>query len=206
MADKITTAELLNKFLSQWEKWDVFIGKELKANYETTNSILDELEDIQERNGLVEDGEFYYNDSSVKTLLDIINDKATKHTQEFVIKELTLLLKTLKKDKDIIYLGELFEDKDYTRFRYSEWTKKYSKNETIVRLSHTIKEILETRAITGAMKNKLNASTTIFHLKNNYKWVDKQEIDNTNINLNLNKDMSDMSDSELDDLINKQNG
>jgi hypothetical protein len=49
-------------------------------------------------------------------------------------------------------------------------------------MSSAIKEILESRAITGAMNNKLNATSTIFHLKNNYKWVDKQEIDQTNKN------------------------
>ena len=27
------------------------------------------------------------------------------------------------------------------------------------------------------MTNKLNPTATIFHLKNNYKWVDKIEID-----------------------------
>ena len=27
------------------------------------------------------------------------------------------------------------------------------------------------------MTNKLNATSVIFHLKNNYKWVDKSEIE-----------------------------
>ena len=100
------------------------------------------------------------------------------YTEEFVLNELTLLLKTLKEDKEIIYLWELFEDKDYTRFRFSEWVKEYKDNEEIQRISHTLKEILETRAIWWAMKNKLNATSVIFHLKNNYKWVDKSEVDN----------------------------
>ena len=34
------------------------------------------------------------------------------------------------------------------------------------------------------MKNTLNATSTIFHLKNNYKWVDKFETDNNNKNTN----------------------
>lgn len=106
------------------------------------------------------------------------------YTEEFVLNELQLLLKTLKENKEIIYLWELFEDKEYTRFRYSEWVKEYKENEEIQRISHTLKEILETRAITWAMKNKLNATTTIFHLKNNFDWKDKSEQD-TNINWNL---------------------
>jgi hypothetical protein len=29
------------------------------------------------------------------------------------------------------------------------------------------------------MKNKLNPTSTIFHLKNNYDWKDKSEVDQT---------------------------
>lgn len=115
------------------------------------------------------------------------------YTEEFVLKELSFLLKTLKADKNIIYLWELFEDKNYTRFRYSEWIKEYKKNKEIQRISHTLKEILESRAITGAMKNKLNPTSTIFHLKNNYDWKDKSEVDQTikwNLSINNFKELS----------------
>ena len=101
------------------------------------------------------------------------------YTEEFVLKELSLLLKTLKENKDIVYLWELFEDKNYTRFRFSEWVKEYKDSDEIQRISHTIKEILETRAIWWAMRNNLNPTATIFHLKNNYNWVDKQTTENT---------------------------
>lgn len=106
------------------------------------------------------------------------------YTEEFVINELTSMLKELQDDKDIIYLWELFECKPYTRFRYSEWLKTYAEVEQIQELSHTIKEILETRAVKWAITNKLNPTFTIFHLKNNYKenWKDKTEVDN-NVNL-----------------------
>lgn len=100
-----------------------------------------------------------------------------EYTLEFIQEELKLLLSALKADIEIVYIWELFTDKDYTRFRYSEWVKKYEDDETVRETSHTIKEILETRAIKWAMTNKLNPTATIFHLKNNYKWVDKQEID-----------------------------
>lgn len=100
------------------------------------------------------------------------------YTEEFVLNELQLLLKTLKENKDIVYLWELFEDKDYSRQRYSEWIKEYKDNKEIKRISDTLKEILETRAVTWAMKNKLNATTTIFHLKNNFDWKDKTEVEN----------------------------
>lgn len=99
------------------------------------------------------------------------------YTEAFVLKELTLLLNTLKKEKGVIYIWELFEDKNYSRQRYSEWIKEYKNNKEIQSMSDTIKGILETRAITWAMKNKLNSTATIFHLKNNYDWKDKTEVD-----------------------------
>lgn len=110
------------------------------------------------------------------------------YTAEFVLKELQSMLDMLKEDKDIIYLWELFEDKDYSRFRFSEWLKEYENNDEIQIISHTIKEILETRAVKWAITNKLNPTFTIFHLKNNYKetWKEKIEVDNnTNISWEL---------------------
>lgn len=103
------------------------------------------------------------------------------YTEEFVLNELTLLLKTLKEDKDIVYLWELFINKDYSRQRFSEWLTEYNTNEEIKEISDTIKEILETRAVKWAITNKLNPTMTIFHLKNNYKdnWKDKSEVDQT---------------------------
>jgi len=109
-----------------------------------------------------------------------------KYTEEWVLNELLKLLDELKSHKEYIYIWELFEDKDYTRSRYNEWltkpkedhTSRYWNNEDIVNISATIKEILETRAVKWLMKNELNATWTIFHLKNNYKWVDKHEVDN----------------------------
>jgi hypothetical protein len=92
---------------------------------------------------------------------------------------MTSLLKALKENQDIIYLWELFVDKNYSRFRFSEWIKEYKDNQEIQTISHTIKEILETRAVKWALTNKLNWTFTIFHLKNNYDWKDKTEIDNT---------------------------
>lgn len=142
------------------------------------------------------------NNSSNQT--DNVWGAPVKYTLEFVTQELKSMLSTLKEDKDIIYIWELFEDKDYSRQRYSEWVKQYNEIEDVKQLSDTIKEILETRAIKGAMTNKLNATSTIFHLKNNYKWVDKQEIDQTTKQVNYTKEeWADMSDEEIDKIISE---
>lgn len=127
----------------------------------------------------------------------------TKYTEEYVLNELQILLDTLRKDKSIVYIWELFEWKEYGRQRYSEWVNKYWSNEEIKKMSDTLKDELETRAVKWLLNNKLNAAWTIFHLKNNYKRVDKQEIDQTTTNINLNKDVSELTDKELDEALKK---
>jgi len=122
------------------------------------------------------------------------------YTEEFVIKELKILLKELKKNKEFVYIWELFEDRNYWRQRFSEWSNKFPDNEEIQQNSDTIKDILETRAAKGLMTNKLNATWTIFHLKNNYKWVDKREIEQSWW-LDINLKFEEMNDEELDKLI-----
>jgi len=122
------------------------------------------------------------------------------YTEEFVIKELKILLKELKQNKEFVYIWELFEDRNYWRQRFSEWSNKFPDNEEIQQNSDTIKDILETRAAKGLMTNKLNATGTIFHLKNNYKWVDKREIEQSWW-LDINLKFEEMNDEELDKLI-----
>ena len=46
-----------------------------------------------------------------------------------------------------------------------------------------------------------NATMSIFSLKNNFGWNDKQEIESTNTNLNKNVDLSNLSTDELKKLI-----
>ena len=100
-----------------------------------------------------------------------------KYTEEFVLEEMKSLLAIVRSNPDIVYIWELFDNKNYSRQRFSEWVKEYNGNEEIKEISDTIKELLETRAVKGAMTNKLNGTMTIFHLKNNYDWKDKSEVD-----------------------------
>ena len=124
-----------------------------------------------------------------------------EYTLEFIQEELTSLLNALKSDMEIIYIWELFLEKDYTRNRYAEWVNKYPDDEIVQTTSGTIKGILETRAIKWAMTNKLNPTATIFHLKNNYKWVDKSEIDQ-----NIKAEVNNMSTTSTEELLRITNG
>lgn len=100
-----------------------------------------------------------------------------KYTAEFVLEEMKSMVSLIRGNPEIVYIWELFDNKSYSRQRFSEWVKTYSDNEEIKEISDTIKELLETRAVKGAMTNKLNGTMTIFHLKNNYDWKDKSEVD-----------------------------
>ncbi len=105
-------------------------------------------------------------------------------SDEVVIEELKDMLQALKSDNEIIYIWELFLEKDYSRSSFLNQVLARNENKEIVKVYDTIKEILETRAVKWLLGNQLNSTWTIFHLKNNYKWVDKQEVNSNNTNLN----------------------
>ena len=113
----------------------------------------------------------------MKIALNIKLMATLKYTAEFVLEEMKSMVNLIRGNPDIVYIWELFDNKSYSRQRFSEWVKTYSDNEEIKEISDTIKELLETRAVKGAMTNKLNGTMTIFHLKNNYDWKDKSEVD-----------------------------
>jgi hypothetical protein len=103
--------------------------------------------------------------------------KPVIYTEEYVKEQLSLILNTILENKEIIYLGEIFEDLPYSRQRYSEWAKKFS---DINEISDTIKridDILESRVNVAGLKGKSNPTLTIFNLKNNYGWRDRTESD-----------------------------
>jgi len=105
--------------------------------------------------------------------------KPTIYTEKFVKEELENILAFVLENKDIIYLGEIFEDKPYSRQRYSEWANNFKDNEDISDTIKRIDDILESRVNVAGLKGKANATMVIFNLKNNYDWKDKTETDLT---------------------------
>ncbi len=103
--------------------------------------------------------------------------KPIKYTAEFVSSELSAMIEEIKANPEIIYIGQLFDNRVYSRQRFSEWLDKFKDNGGISDAIKKIEDMLETRAAVGGMTGKLNPTVTIFHLKNNYKWVDRSEID-----------------------------
>jgi hypothetical protein len=101
------------------------------------------------------------------------------YTKKFVAKELEEMLAKVKENKNIIFIGQVFEDKPYTRERFSEWRKKFQKDSKIPQTIKKIKEILESRTVSEGMQGRLNPTMVIFNLKNNYGWKDAKQHDHT---------------------------
>ena len=79
----------------------------------------------------------------------------------------------------------------------------YSYND---RFFDTIKEaraLVEADMEERMLGNKSNATASIFSLKNNFGWTDKQEVNSTNTNVNVNKDinLSNISTEDLRQLL-----
>ena len=108
----------------------------------------------------------------------------TKYTEKFVLNEVKSILNDVKKDISIIYLKTIFDNKEYTHQRYSEWTKNFKNNREITDTIKKTKEILESRINNQGLRGELNTAMVIFNLKNNYGWKDKQEVESKNENIN----------------------
>lgn len=103
-----------------------------------------------------------------------------KYTREFCLVELESFLAVLKADEKkwtVLTWQDLVRERPYSRQRISEWRNRFVKDEEF---SDTIKKIefeLENRLVKIGLRGQANATMVIFMLKNNYKWVDKQEFE-----------------------------
>lgn len=121
-----------------------------------------------------------------------------KWTAEKVTEVVQQIDKMVKNKPEIIFIGEVFENLPYYRQLWSEWACNFKDNEFISDTIKKVDSILEGRVASGAMRNKLNASMSIFNLKNNYGWKDEFH--------NKNEDtvrITDMDDKKSDALIKK---
>lgn len=117
-----------------------------------------------------------------------IAKKKTKpiiYTEEFVKKEVATLLEE-SKNEELLTIGRLFENKAYSSQRLSEWAEKFKNNDEISESIKKIKDIFLNRINDGALRGKFNPTMTIFNLKNNYNWKDKNETDITTKGESLN--------------------
>ena len=106
--------------------------------------------------------------------------KPKKYTLKFVTKEIQDILKEVKADPTVIWIGEVLEKRDYDRHVLAVWVKDYPK---ISSTYNKIKSILEGRIAKRATTGDYNAKFCEFNLINNYGWVSEK-----NINLGGQKD------------------
>jgi hypothetical protein len=91
-------------------------------------------------------------------------------------------LELLNNDPSILYIGTLAVRMGIYRQLYDYLLDRFIDLDTIKKRIDTI---LESRVVERTMNNEVNATFSIFMMKNNHGWSDKHEVDNThNINLN----------------------
>lgn len=79
----------------------------------------------------------------------------------------------------ITWLANFLDTNRQTLVNYENKDDKFF--DTIKRAKGKVEEDIETWALT----NGLNPTASIFNLKNNFGWVDKQEVQSTNTNISL---------------------
>jgi len=127
----------------------------------------------------------------------------TKHTEEFALTELLNMLKEVKADKNICYIKELLEERDYTHQRVSEWIQRYPNNRQITDTYKKIHSLIEWRVFDWALKNKLNPTMAIFWLKCNYKWKEPDSVIKHKHELVSKAQLKGLSDDQLIELMDE---
>ena len=100
-----------------------------------------------------------------------------KYTAEFILTELAELQNMLQHDKKIVFVNQLFENKEYSRQRFYEWIDEYGKDSRFADIIKKIDEIIEARVVAGALNKDLQPIFSIFYMKNKFSWQDKQQVD-----------------------------
>ena len=102
------------------------------------------------------------------------NNNAEKWTQDQAVEFADSVLNYVKENKNCLFIGEAVTELGYYRTLWNYISEKFD-FDTIKR----VESILESRLVNSGLSGDSNATMTIFTLKNNYKWTDRQEIDHT---------------------------
>jgi len=87
-----------------------------------------------------------------------------------------------------------------TKETWSEYSKLEMFSDSITRAKEKIE-----RYNIDQLYRKEQVNGVIFNLKNNFGWKEKQEVENTNINLNNNLDLTGLSTEEIKELLKNKN-
>ena len=89
---------------------------------------------------------------------------------------------------------------DMTRETLSQYEKQEQFSDTIKKAKQRIENWVEENSLIG----NINPTTSIFNLKNNFGWKDRQEIDAKTVNTNINTDISDLPPEALEEIAKAQ--
>lgn len=115
------------------------------------------------------------------------NKYAEKWTEKTVLAKIKEVEEWSKK-ADCFYIGEALVNCGLYKEIWSDWRKKFADNKKVSQTIKAIDDKIESRLYKAALMGNVVPSVAIFGLKNNNKWTDKQEIEQTGeININITK-------------------
>ena len=113
-----------------------------------------------------------------------------KYPPKVVLRELEGMLKEARSNEEIIFIGQLFKDKDYSRYTFNKIIRRFNGKiidgkitkehsdygiiKAIVPCKKRITEHIEQNIINRVAQKKLNDIFGMFLLKATHKWVEAQ--------------------------------
>lgn len=111
-----------------------------------------------------------------------LSTKPVYWTRWRVMRTLTEMLQELYEQErgsvktQTLYLKRLFVQRGISRVTFMRWGLDYGEDEQICNAIALMKDILEVRAVEGALHKNLDSFMTLLHLKNNYGWKENPDI------------------------------
>ena len=125
--------------------------------------------------------------------------RPVKWTAEAIEAEGEALLAWLQEDKSQFWVKDFAVERGYGPQRFSEWVKVSPQFSDAYKMAMAVQE---SRLVSKGLEGKGQAMA-IFTLKNNHGWRDKQEIEQTSVNLSANMDITSMDSQEARDRVRR---
>ena len=107
------------------------------------------------------------------------NNKAAEKWTEETVMPIIERIKEHSKSQDCYWLGSALVHEGLYKEIWAYWKEKFKDNETVFKSIKAVDTIFEDKLFRMALNGTYNATVSIFGLKNNHDWKDKQEIEQT---------------------------
>lgn len=125
------------------------------------------------------------------------NKAAQKWTEETVTPYLERI-KEYSTNDDCYWLGSALVKEGLYKEVWAYWKDIFKENETVFKSIKAIDQIFEDKLFKMALNGTYNSTVSIFGLKNNHDWKDKQEIEQTHHINDLKSSNSQLFKSDTD--------